>query len=188
MRRLVTVLVSGTILGLIGVGVPAAASATTSGDLPQPPAPVVGQAYSYQLQDVTHGAVTSASLSSGFAPCTTASYAPGLPVGLSMTSTGLIAGTPTLPEQTQFCVGLFFADGSNESVVVAMTVGTGNATLDPIVMPVGTQLHSALQNESVQVLEPIVGQLLQAPGCIEYLVGPLLGGPPDAGPPPQYCL
>lgn len=140
MRRILPTLLVGVILSAGAVLVPSVASATTSNTVAQPPEAVLGHKYSFQLEDSVYGIPTYTE--SPWACDSSKGYAPALPVGLKMSTTGLITGTPYLPEQTRFCVGLIFPH-YNESVVVTMTVSSGVATLDPTLIPIGTSLAVA---------------------------------------------
>jgi hypothetical protein len=136
---------------LIVFGHVAEASAAPS-DVAQPTYATVGQAYSFQIIDAIHGTPTFATWVAGPNLCVAPGYEPGLPQGLEMSWTGLISGTPVLTEQTQFCADLELADGTRETVQMTMTVGTGNATVDPLVIPQGTTVHGMLD----AVINPIV--------------------------------
>jgi hypothetical protein len=158
--RMVAGLAAGAVLSLTGLVLPSAASAAESAGIAQPPEATVAQAYSYQFQDPAHGAVTAAYWTYAYPGCmsTNPKLESGLPDGLSMNNTGLLTGTPKIPEETQFCVDLAFADGTHEEAGITMTVGTGNATLDPTVVPLGTQLALELDNVALEVtiLENII--------------------------------
>lgn len=174
------------------------ASAATSGNVAQvaqPPPAVVGETYSYQLYDAIHGVPAYAALSGG-SGCTASHHAPAPPIGLSMSSTGLISGVPVLPELAQFCVGLVFPGFFVESAVVTMTVGTGSATLDPTAIPEGTQVAIEVSslNASTEVgpeLESVCSELpgasatsnpldpilfLPAGACLNLASEPVLNG------------
>jgi hypothetical protein len=111
---------------------------------------------------------------------------------LSLSSTGLIMGTPEFPEQTQFCDLLTFADGSSNGTdaIITMTVGTGNALLDPIAIPTVSDVVSGLQN-GLTAGENLAGLVEEQPACVEYYVevaDSVLGEPGFVGSPPYFCL
>jgi hypothetical protein len=98
-----------------------------------------------------------------------------------MSSTGVISGTPDTIEQTQFCVNGAFPSGP-ESLLLTMSVGTGNATLDPILIPEATQLATG-EGTLLGTLEPILLGIDSLPTCVQFLLDQLVLGipvPPSA--------
>lgn len=184
---------------LVGVTDPAgdqgAAILTMSaGDLvvsPAPPQGTLGTAYSYQLAVTGVGVQAVGPFTFSVNPAFqswTSSYASGLPAGLSLSSTGVLSGTPSLPEQTMFEVSVTDAAGDfSGNDLLTMTVGTGNATLDPTAIPLGTSIAVAEQTNQndgqslLQLLEVLLAPVQGLAATVEQDVACLptvLAGPP----------
>jgi len=150
MRPIVPAFLVAGILALSTPLLPTAASAAAPGGVAQPPVAAFGHNYSYQLEDPVLGRPLSAFVEYNFT-CTAKNYATGLPSGLQMSTTGLITGTPNLPEQTQFCVRLAFT-GLDELAQITMTVSTGLVALDATVIPIGTSIATAANSEGNELV------------------------------------
>ncbi len=97
-----------------------------------------------------------------------------------------------VPEQTQFCDYLTFADSYNTdgAVIITMTVGTGNATLDSVAIPVVSDVVSGQQN-GLAAAEGLTGFVEDQPACVEYYVEvaeSAVGKSGSVGPPPAFCF
>jgi hypothetical protein len=115
----------------------------------------VGQAYSYQLIVVGGAPPYTFTITNAAAG---ASYAPGLPEGLSITAGGLIHGTPLVPERSEFEYDVRDTAGdSSGGRFLSMTVSSGNATLDPVLIPLDTNALIAAGQNSGSVLNQILG-------------------------------
>lgn len=142
-----------------GRGAPSVAWAAPN-DVAQPTYATVGLPYSFQISDTVLGTPVKAwysALPSG--DCGPAGDVWGLPSGLTMSSTGLISGTPTVVEQAAFCGEFVFANGVLEEVPMIITVGTGNATLDATVVPAGTAAARYLEDATTPCSPRV-------PGCL----------------------
>lgn len=165
MRRTVTFLLAGVVLAG-GLLVPMIAAAAAPSAISQPTAAVRGKPYSFQFADPAHGAVTSAYWTIGEV-CDnhkTTLY-DWMPTGLSMSDSGLISGTPTQLVKADLCINLTFADDASESAPFDLTVGTGNATLDTLLLPAATELAIAQRNDG-GLLEDLLSSVEGLLGCL----------------------
>jgi len=131
--------VSGLVVPIVLAAATTAASASGV-DLyvsPGPPDATVGQAYSYQLNVV--GGTPPYTFT--FSNVSVDPYAPGPPAGISISSSGLMTGVPVVAEQSEW--EYFVSDSAGDfsgGRYLSMTVSTGNATLDPVLIPADTSL------------------------------------------------
>ncbi len=139
---------------------------------PAPPTATVGQPYSYQLQVVGGAPPYTFAVNQKQVAEAGDQFAPGFPEGLSMSSSGLITGTPLIAERSDF--ELFVTDAAGDSSggrSLTMTVSTGNPTLDQTAIPLDTNalvLENVAQtnviNATVPLLESLPGFLLCVAG------------------------
>jgi hypothetical protein len=154
------------------------------------PDAVIGKAYAVQF--TTTGGTPGYTWQLG-------SYG-SLPSGFSFSSSGLLSGKSSQLERSSFSIGVVDSGVSQslgpyqsintqqgDAFIVTLTVGTGNATVDGVVVgalqggpgDLGTALAPLLSDlEGVTALLSELGQQ----GCLEYLVETLLG---NGGGPPQ---
>jgi Putative Ig domain len=144
---------------------------------PQPPEAVLGQTYSYQLQVAGENGYVAAQ------PVSFGTTGP-LPEGLSLSSSGLISGTPDLPQTAEFYVTFADSNDGYGNATIDMTVGSGTASLDPTLIPIGNEVISAEAsaqsaennvegevNNAVADAEGLGGSALCAvnPSCTDHL-------------------
>jgi hypothetical protein len=138
------------LVAFLGVVTPSVAGATTQPlTITTPnslPDGTVGQSYSYQL-----------AASGGTAPYTwseegTAGKGVGtvFPLGLGLSSSGLISGTPMAPGTDFF--GVIVTDATGQQVIggTSLTVDTGTS-LDSTLVPLGTELYSDLDTAEMDI-------------------------------------
>jgi hypothetical protein len=80
-----------------------------------------------------------------------------LPLGLTLSSSGLISGTPLLPESESFALNVEEVGPPPEAwtgPTLDLTVSSGYPTLDPTLIPAGTTAHG-LANGSLELGDPI---------------------------------
>lgn len=97
-----------------------------------------------------------------------------LPLGLSISATGLISGTPEIFQGDGFEVTFTTSTGAVVTQALLMEVGSGDPALDPYTLVIGDQIVAALQPGGVggglvvsvlsQVLYTVVYALVPTPG------------------------
>jgi hypothetical protein len=137
------------------------ASALADGDLgtlvvSAPPNAIVGRAYSAQLRLTgIHGTVPT--------PPYTFMVQGDLPLGLTLSSSGLLSGIPYLPQRASFTIGVYDGAAHGGFDPLQMAVGTGTA-LDSLLVPAGTSVANGLAdvdqglNATAQALSDLFGQ------------------------------
>lgn len=89
-----------------------------------------------------------------------------LPLGLTLSSSGLLSGKPDLPQSTQFFIVVgTYGSQYYDPVLANLTVGTGEASADPTAIQLGNFLAAAYYNAS-----PDLSTLLGLPTTVENLV------------------
>lgn len=142
--------------GLIAVAAPAGAATSTfemSGEDGTLPPAVVGNPYGVQL--VASGGASSYEVLSG-----------SLPVGLSMSSGGLISGVPALPQTATVLVGAYKVYTPVADEWLTMTVSSGDSALDPTLTPIG----NALAADEGSVTGSVLGQVDSELAAVQSLV------------------
>ena len=79
------------------------------------------------------------SASGGIGPYTFALSVGALPVGLTLSSAGVISGTPTGSGTSSFTVGATDTVGNTGSHAYSVNIGTASLTVNPASLPAGTQ-------------------------------------------------
>jgi hypothetical protein len=161
-----------------GAATPTVLYPCCSGPVPLPQA-TVGHAYSVQLVTV------------GNVPAQYQLAINSLPLGLSVSRTGLISGTPTLPEASNFALNVTEKPPAQSYTgpFLTLTVSSGYPFLDPTLVPFGTNLTSGTaltlgDFDLIGTLLRLVDQLNIAPLTVLFddIYTVIVGFPP---PPPQ---
>ena len=88
-----------------------------------------------------------------------------LPVGLTLSASGVISGTPLVPQEATFTVQVTDASDPTQvaDATLTLTVGTGTA-LDPTVVPLGTNVVNSLTGELCPSLPSVPVACAYVPG------------------------
>jgi hypothetical protein len=144
------------------VAVPASAGATTtfemtggSGTLP---GAVVGNPYDVQL-DVPGAEANDFVVLNGT-----------IPVGLTLSTSGLISGVPSLPQTATFEVGAYDSGGVPQAFeYLSVVVSSGNPSLDPTLTPLGNSIaaaESSLTGPLLGEVTSLSAELLRTLNCL----------------------
>jgi hypothetical protein len=167
-RRRATMVIAATVaIGAVAQAVPASAATVTtttftltsnSRGTATLPAATLGRQYSVQLDD---GSPTGTDTYRGYGTW---------PVGISMSTDGLIHGTASLPQSTKVLV--IASDDATRTDVrqefLTLTVSSGNPTLDPTLIP----LVSAVVNSTGTTLDEVQGEIALVEGIESCLADP----------------
>jgi hypothetical protein len=159
----------------------AAAQNDTLTITPQPlPAATVGQPYSVQLGVVGNGGVVPQP------PYEFRIDGGDLPEGIGFSGSGLIFGTPEVPQSTTFQLSVLDAAGhSGHWGDAQITVGTGTP-LDSVLVPAGNTAVADVKSVEQQVgnaeqqLNGPIAYVTRAVRCVPSTLNTLLGGGPPS--------
>jgi hypothetical protein len=172
-------LLTATAVFAVLVAIP---SAAVAGDIALEPWPLpdgtIGQPYSVQLYVLATPGVTPQ-------PPFTYRLNGNLPQGLSMSSSGLISGTPLLTQTASFTLAVFDSAGnSSGGRDYTLTVGSGNSDLDSALVPAGTNTLAdlAIVEQQVTQLGGLLNPayLLRVVGCIPSTISTLINHTPPS--------